>query len=680
MNVFQTVTKTRNANILIVMWLLTQLILYLRRKMLSTRPRNAVHESRKKQESWSQDIQNILRLFRVCFPTWYCKESRIFMFFAGTLFMRTVLTLLTAEAEGYMVKSLITRHRRNIAIAVVGWLAIGIPASAVNAGIGYCRGRLSIALRARIDAHIQKLYFSHDAFYRVSHHLVEGVGEATGPRSVVQYPPNTAHAITEAISQWAERCADVMTSVGKPLLDLVVIIVVLSRTLGWRSQAVANIIVYESGRLLSAVRPNFRRIVQDHAQLEGRLRSQYSRIIQHAEEISLYRGEQRESAILTQNLRALFSYESTINVQRGVYTFLEDIVTKYAWTVVGLVQLAVPMISRGASAGDNARFFISVKKIMGRGGDATERLMQGIKDIGELAGHTRNIVGTMDLLQHVSDTVPTALSTDRVSDDDEIFVEGLPLTTPAGDVLIERMNLRLSRSTRLLILGPNGCGKSTLFRILCGLWPARGGVVRKPSSRMDLLFIPQRPFMFDGTLLEQVVYPMTLEEAEDHRKAVHPNSVSLEVLVTDILAMVCMPLGLSVMEFRNWGESLSSGEKQRLGVSRVFFHRPKYAILDEVNSTLDDSSEKVVFDNLVRLPEMGLITISHRRTLFKYHTEILTYDGMGGYSLRRADTSEVTQLESIVDEKVRIATELHQILREMGCDWPSTDPTITASE
>lgn len=83
---------------------------------------------------------------------------------------------------------------------------------------------------------------------------------------------------------------------------------------------------------------------------------------------------------------------------------------------------------------------------------------------------------------------------------------------------------------------------------------------------------------------------------------------------------------------REWRDALSGGDQQKIAWVRLFYHSPRYAILDEATSLVPPEMEGMMMEHATKLG-ITLLTVSHRPSLWKYHAMILHYDGQGGYVL-----------------------------------------------
>ena len=126
-----------------------------------------------------------------------------------------------------------------------------------------------------------------------------------------------------------------------------------------------------------------------------------------------------------------------------------------------------------------------------------------------------------------------------------------------------------------------------MFRLLGGLWPVYGGTVSKPPSDA-FTYIPQRPYLSLGTLRDQIIYPNTREEMLAAGKT---DADLMDLLrVVQLEHIVDREGGWDVQ--REWRDALSGGDKQIIAMVRLFYHQPKFAILDECTSAVTLELEK----------------------------------------------------------------------------------------
>lgn len=420
-------------------------------------------------------------------------------------------------------------------------------------------------------------------------------------------------------------------------------------------------VILTTAHIMRIVSPKFGQLVSEEANRNGYLRHIHSRIITNAEEIAFYGGHKVEHLQLREAYTRLVQQMNSIFSQKLWFVMLEQFFMKYVWSGTGMIMVSLPiltstkvveaptkeqlneqMINGGIAVHDGGvsertQYFTTARNLLLSGADAVERLMSSYKEIVALAGYTQRVAGMLSVFEDVSvgkyqkavvsqdrsnsiltyeNGQPVAKGRIIYSDDTNdmtIALNNVPVVTPNCDIVVPSLTLKIEPGMHLLITGPNGCGKSSLFRILSGLWPIYGGELHIPrliTSKPCMFYIPQRPYMSIGSLRDQIIYPDT---REDMLKKKIP-----EIKLKEILKMVALEHIAQRDSFdaiRDWKDTLSGGEKQRMAIARLFYHRPQYALLDECTSAVSIDVESSIYETAKNMG-ITLLTITHRPTLW----------------------------------------------------------------
>jgi putative ATP-binding cassette transporter len=224
---------------------------------------------------------------------------------------------------------------------------------------------------------------------------------------------------------------------------------------------------------------------------------------------------------------------------------------------------------------------------------------------------------------------PPVVSIVQRPDATAIEVDRLAVDLPNRAPLIEVTDLAIRAGERVLVTGPTGSGKSTLFRALAGIWPFGSGTVEVPADARAMT-LPQRPYFPVGSLEAAVSYPTVPGTFEGGR-------------IAEVLIAVGLPDHVRRLdEHAHWNRMLSLGEQQRLALARAILLEPDFLFLDEATASLDEASEQALYRLLQeRLPHAAIVSIGHRSTLLPWHRRRLVVERAGERSRLREPAAAV---------------------------------------
>lgn len=574
-------------------------------------------------------LKRLWTLLRIAMPGFTSLEFIYLLILTALLLLRTLLSIKIAEIMGTTAAGLVQQNLRKFVLGVANLGLVAVPASVVNSLLQFFTNMLAIRFRKRLSKYMHDKYMRGLTFYKAA--SVDSID-------------NIDQRITQDIEKFCVSISSLYASTFKPIVDIVLFTRKLVKSVGPGGPIIMYLYYFVSAFIMRRLLPNFAKMTSKQQKLEGDFRFHHSRLLMHAEEIAFYRGWNIERHSVNESFDTLYKHVNNLLLKQAIVGIFDSWLVKYGATMVGYAVLAwgilrpsAPDARAATSLEDTSAttaaitgVYIRNSQILVNLAKATGQIILLYKNITALAGYTSRVGELLELFKTLQDDqsgtnmLPPPDNKDTYIDGmyyeaDYIRFQHVDIVTPDNELhLIKDLSFEIRPGMNLLITGPNGSGKSSLFRVLNRLWPLKKGAITKPRGG-DIMFIPQRPYFPIGTLRDQVIYPDTIEDMKS--KGVTDEDL-LEILKqVDLAYLLKREGGWDVV--KEWVDVLSGGEKQRLGMARIFYKKPKFAVLDECTSAISVDIESHLY---AKCQQIGttLITVSHRtKELLKYHQYFL---------------------------------------------------------
>lgn len=214
----------------------------------------------------------------------------------------------------------------------------------------------------------------------------------------------------------------------------------------------------------------------------------------------------------------------------------------------------------------------------------------------------------------------------------DIVIKNLTFEYENNKPVLNDINLRIKKGSKIAFIGESGSGKSTLVDIIIGLYKPKNGIIFSDgvpinysnikSWRSKIGYIPQSVYLFDGTVGENVAFGSVYDKEKIDK-------VLKQAKIYDFLNT---KKGQNTLVGEG-GIMLSGGQKQRIAIARALYINPEILVLDEATSALDDETEKQIMDEMYDISgDKTLIIIAHRlSTLYRCEKIYKLENGKIGY-------------------------------------------------
>lgn len=518
-----------------------------------------------------------------------------------TIGVQTLCAEGMSRLAGMMIGKMLKKDKQGFYLAAVGSFCLAIVCAFVEEYVGHLQNGISLTWSCTLSKKLRGLFFKNNAFYSM--------------KQIDKSVLDADQRITEELHELSTDCSALWSNCITPLINSVWFTYRLQSLLGVTAMRPFYMYVAGATVLLRMCLPDHTALKGKEKELEAQFAHVHSRLSMHRESVAFFGGDEMEHKIADKSLDELTTQMRKTRAASAQYRFVAHCITpdggySHVVSVSDLVSMQMQLSIASGVSGVAAGSLEYVSSVSRGTFQAFSKLFTLYETFSSLQGSVSRIY---DLLQVMSET-PTPPNTAHGGDD--IVLKQVSVMTPGAiqdsTCLVQGLDLQISPGQSTIITGASGSGKSSLFRVLAGLWPLWPGTgsVQCPES---VMLVPQRPYFVTGSLRDQVTYPSVIKGELDHQ------TMNRLEEALELAGVSSLPTNYGGWDkVQSWEEKLSGGEQQRLCLARVFFHRPTFVILDECTDAVNVEAEEKLYTALHSV-NVTCITISKRLALPELH-------------------------------------------------------------
>ena len=187
--------------------------------------------------------------------------------------------------------------------------------------------------------------------------------------------------------------------------------------------------------------------------------------------------------------------------------------------------------------------------------------------------------------------------------------------------MLNNVSIKIKKNQLIGILGKSGQGKSTLIDLITGLIKPTKGIIKVDNKKIDnnelswqqnIAYVSQKAYVIDASILENIAFGVNKEKID-------LNLVKKCSDIAELTKFIKSRKDKFETQIGERGTRLSGGQMQRIGIARALYYDANILIFDESTNSIDEETEKRIYNNLKKLKKKyTIIVINHRKSLAKY--------------------------------------------------------------